>query len=84
MSYRTVKAEPTNSTYLDTYAWILFEKGKFTEARIYIEQALKNGDEKPDQEYSFPYFFHIGHYILFFYFLKLNRMGIYEVFTLSK
>ena len=24
MSYRTVKAEPTNGTYLDTYAWILF------------------------------------------------------------
>ena len=46
MSYRTVKAEPTNSTYLDTYSWILFEKGKFTEARIYIEQALKNGGEK--------------------------------------
>lgn len=46
MSYRTVKAEPTNSTYLDTYSWILFEKGKYTEARIYIEQALKNGGEK--------------------------------------
>ena len=26
MSYRTVKAEPENATYLDTYAWILFEK----------------------------------------------------------
>lgn len=46
MSYRTVKAEPTNSTYLDTYSWILFEKGKYTEARIYIEQALKNGGDK--------------------------------------
>ena len=46
MSYRTVKAEPNNSTYLDTYSWILFEKGKYTEARIYIEQALKNGGEK--------------------------------------
>lgn len=45
MSYRTVKAEPNNSTYLDTYSWILFEKGKYTEARIYIEQALKNGGE---------------------------------------
>jgi Tfp pilus assembly protein PilF len=43
MSYRTVKAEPNNGTYLDTYAWILFEKGKFTEAKIYIDQALKNG-----------------------------------------
>lgn len=46
MSYRTVKAEPENATYLDTYAWILFEKGKFTEARIYIEQALKNNGDK--------------------------------------
>ena len=46
MSYRTVKAEPDNSTYLDTYSWILFEKGKYTEARIYIEQALKNGGEE--------------------------------------
>ena len=45
MSYRTVKAEPTNSTYLDTYAWILFEKGKFTEAKIYITQAIKNGGD---------------------------------------
>ena len=45
MSYRTVKAEPENSTYLDTYSWILFEKGKYTEARIYIEQALKNGGD---------------------------------------
>ena len=43
MSYRTVKAEPSNGTYLDTYAWILFEKGKYTEARIYIDQAMLNG-----------------------------------------
>lgn len=45
MSFRTVKAEPENSTYLDTYAWILFEKGRYTEARIYIEQAMKNGGD---------------------------------------
>lgn len=45
MSYRTVKAEPENATYLDTYSWILFEKGKYTEARIYIEQALQNGGD---------------------------------------
>ena len=46
MSYRTVKAEPTNGTYLDTYAWILFEKGKYAEARIYIDQAMQNGGDK--------------------------------------
>lgn len=45
MSYRTVKAEPENATYLDTYAWILFEKARYTEARIYIEQAMRNGGD---------------------------------------
>ena len=45
MSYRTVKAEPNNATYLDTYAWILFEKGKYTEARIYIDQAIQHGTD---------------------------------------
>ncbi len=43
MSYRTVKAEPNNGTYLDTYAWILFEKERYSEARIYIDEAMKNG-----------------------------------------
>ena len=43
MSYRAIKAEPENDTYLDTYAWILFEKERYTEARIYIDQAMKNG-----------------------------------------
>lgn len=48
MSYKTVKAEPNNSTYLDTYAWILFEKGNYAEARIYIDNAIKNDGEKSD------------------------------------
>ncbi|MEG2514828.1 MAG: tetratricopeptide repeat protein, partial [Bacteroidaceae bacterium] len=47
-SYRTVKAEPTNGTFLDTYAWILFEKGKYTEAKIYIDNAMQNGGAESD------------------------------------
>ena len=43
MSYRTVKDEPGNATYLDTYAWVLFEKGNYAEARLYIDDAMKNG-----------------------------------------
>lgn len=43
MSYKTVKAEPNNSTFIDTYAWILFIKGNYTEAKIYIDNAIKNG-----------------------------------------
>ena len=48
MSYRTVKAEPNNSTYLDTYAWILFEKGNYAEARLYIDDAMKKDGAKSD------------------------------------
>lgn len=49
MSYKTVKAEPNNAIYLDTYAWILFEKGNYAEARIYIDNAMKSeGGDKSD------------------------------------
>lgn len=46
MSFRTIKSEPDNATFLDTYAWILFVKGKYTQAHIYIDQALRNGGDK--------------------------------------
>ena len=45
MSYKTVKAEPKNATYLDTYAWILFMQERYTEAKIYIDQALQNMED---------------------------------------
>ncbi len=48
MSYKTVKAEPKNSTYLDTYAWILFEKGNYAEARLYIDDAMKSDGGESD------------------------------------
>lgn len=47
MSYRTIKAQPSNATYLDTYAWVLFCQGRYEEARIYIDETLKN-DADPD------------------------------------
>lgn len=40
MSYRTIKAEPDNITYLDTYAWILFMKGDYNGARIYMKKVV--------------------------------------------
>ena len=42
MSYRTVQAEPNNSTFLDTYAWILFKQKKYADAAQYIDMAVKN------------------------------------------
>jgi len=45
MSYKTIKAAPKNATYLDTYAWILFMKERYAEAKIYIDQALQNDSD---------------------------------------
>ena len=45
MSYKTIKAEPKNATYLDTYAWILFMQERYSEAKIYIDQALQNDSD---------------------------------------
>jgi tetratricopeptide (TPR) repeat protein len=46
MSAQTVKLEPNNATYLDTYAWIFFVQGNYTLAKIYIESALANDTTK--------------------------------------
>lgn len=48
MSFKTIKAEPKNATYLDTYAWILYMLGRYSEAKIYIDQALQNLDASQD------------------------------------
>lgn len=57
MSYKTIKAEPENPTYLDTYAWILFMQGRYSEAKIYIDQALQHLEEK---EGNSVYYEHAG------------------------
>lgn len=46
MSSLTIKAEPSNPTYLDTYGWVLFEQGAYLMAKIYIENAIKYSKEK--------------------------------------
>ena len=40
MSYRAIKLEPLNKTYLDTYAWVLFMQGNYTMARFYIDRVI--------------------------------------------
>lgn len=50
MSEITVKAEPTNATFLDTYGWVLFKQGAYTMAKIYIENAVKYSEDEPSSE----------------------------------
>lgn len=42
MSRKTIEADPKNSTYLDTFAWIFFKLEKYSLAKIYIERAIAN------------------------------------------
>ena len=48
MSYRTIRQEPENITYLDTYAWILFKKEDYAHARSYMDKVVN--PEKSDEE----------------------------------
>ena len=50
MSGITVKEEPTNATFLDTYGWVLFKQGAYTMAKIYIENAVKYSEDEPSAE----------------------------------
>ncbi|PXV65441.1 tetratricopeptide repeat protein [Dysgonomonas alginatilytica] len=59
MSSITIKAEPTNPTYLDTYGWILFMQGAYTTAKIYLENAVKYSEEK-EKEISAEVLEHYG------------------------
>jgi tetratricopeptide (TPR) repeat protein len=53
MSAKTVEKEPSNSTYLDTYAWIFYMQGNYSLAKFYIERAIDN--LKPDYDASVIY-----------------------------
>jgi tetratricopeptide (TPR) repeat protein len=49
MSKRLVELEPEQYNYLDTYAWVFFKKGDYSNALIWIEKALdKGGKSKAD------------------------------------
>lgn len=40
MSRLSLRKEPDNYTYIDTYAWILFQQKRYAEAKEYIDSAL--------------------------------------------
>ena len=45
MAKRAVELEPANSSYLDTYGWVLFKLGRYKEAEEWIDKALQGGEE---------------------------------------
>lgn len=63
LSKKTIEAEPDNSTYLDTYGWVLFKMGKFKGAKKYIGDAISKGGHK-----NFEILKHYGEILL-----KMNK-----------
>lgn len=46
MSKKSLELQPNSKSFLDTYGWILFQQGKFEDAKKYIEKAIQsNGEE---------------------------------------
>ena len=50
LSRTTIMAEPSNSIFLDTYAWILYKKGDYEGAWFYIQRAKEHTTEETDKE----------------------------------
>lgn len=62
MSEKVVKKHPSNGTYLDTLAWVLFQLGNYEEAFRYLKIAIEQ-EETPSgtvMEHFGDILFHIG------------------------
>ena len=44
MAKQAVGFDPDNSSYLDTYGWVLFKLGNYEEAEEWIAKSLDKGD----------------------------------------
>ena len=49
MSEATIKEEPDNPIYLDTYGWILYLQGQESLALFYLRKALENVKDEPNR-----------------------------------
>ena len=47
MSAYSNKLDPENESFMDTYAWILFQLGEFTEAKVFQERAVSKSPHNP-------------------------------------
>ena len=52
MSSNAIRLMPSNATYLDTYAWVLFRRGEYTLALFYIEKAIAKEDGQAAEIYD--------------------------------
>lgn len=51
MSWRAVEQMPSNPSYLDTFAWVLYQLAEFEKAKVYIERAIAAGGNATHYEH---------------------------------
>ena len=47
MAEKAVGIEGDNANYLDTYAWVLFQQKKYTQAKVYIDKMMRIIGQEP-------------------------------------
>lgn len=45
LSARTIELQPGSVSYMDTYAWILYQQGKYVDAKTWLDKALSKGGD---------------------------------------
>ena len=46
MSKKSMELEPNSAIFEDTYAWIVYKMGRFTDAKEWMEKAFSHGADK--------------------------------------
>lgn len=62
LSKKSLELQPNSTSFLDTYAWILFKQGKFAEAKDYLQKGLdlEKTDRNTLLEHMGDVLFHLG------------------------
>lgn len=50
MAKKVVDKYPNNTTFVDTYAWVLFQKGNYRQAKIVMESTLKQKEQWSEEQ----------------------------------
>ncbi len=48
MSRKSLEVRPDESTFLDTYGWILYQQGKYEQAKKYLQMAIDKSEGEAD------------------------------------
>jgi tetratricopeptide (TPR) repeat protein len=43
MSFKSLEIQPNSISFMDTYAWVLYQQGKYQDAKLWLEKAISKG-----------------------------------------